>query len=560
MTAAAPEFEGVSCRPESRLRFALPFRFERDTIADRIGSLIGMTVDHWTSAEGAPASGPVAAPVWGRSSLAHARLYLLPHLGAFINTDPATVSPHSSRAAAHLMSLTPAGVRALRGDRHHANWALKPRYREPLQLRIEAADVMLLELGIGVLVITICVLDDTAAAWFEALHSLRFAAGERAPAVYVCPDGFRDVSECPVLLTGRKENVINAATVFRVLLTGGRIDTEEYRKSWWQPIFLAEQLVPYSSVFLDGASADDHQRMLLAHRLRFAFGPTQDVSASAAMLNAVDDDGLPYAERMLFTCAVDGGGFLACDAPETEFWKSTLPSHLQAEYLLVFLVVLAQRTALVSMSKRVAEQWAQPVAPDETSRVATSAQAFAGLLGSILEYTARLEFAQIFHTQHHHACYELWRRAFEVSLVYEEVRSEVDAMRAFLDERAQARANEQERSKEARQRRFERLIYIITFLVLPAQIPIGLFAARLADWPGVRDWNGTAEELGTLVFLVVVSLLGLAFYLRGRVKSHPGVATSWRGLRGLRLTTSQTQPAASITSDSTSRDDLPRPR
>jgi hypothetical protein len=156
---------------------------------------------------------------------------------------------------------------------------------------------------------------------------------------------------------------------------------------------------------------------------------------------------LPYAHRMWFSLTLEGGGFVACDAPETPFWSETMPAHLREQYFLLFLFALHQRFTLMTLSHQVCARWSN-------GEVAQAEARFADLRETLLEFTARGNFDQIMQRDHHDRCFRAWREVFGTARLYREVADEVRELHAMLlmrkTERIQQLAEEQRCLTEAR--------------------------------------------------------------------------------------------------------------
>jgi hypothetical protein len=523
-TVSAPELMGLTVRSASRLYLSLPFilsdELEFASCADSISSVGTEVWDERPERK--------SGPLWTRRPLKLARETLLPHLANGLNPDQGQSHARPHPATALLWHLSPAALQLLRADSNNARWeVVAGKGAEPIPIKLEAAHLSLYRARSAVLTFEVSVLVTEATSWFAALNALR-NAGRSDVVLTITPDGKRERGQGPLLPSGTTPT----STEIRELV--GRLldlsihprlprprasDGNQPEARWWSEIYLPGQLVPFPCLFVDGVGGDRDRVLQLAHRIRFGFGPQQAIDAGRPLLDRSPAEVWDYERGALFIAAVDGAGFLACDAPDHEFWRSTLPNHLREQYHVGFTIALAQRAALMNMSRLVAREWPAEGDHSRSSDHVEQRWVFARLLAYLQEYTARLEFDQAFHTEHHQNAYDRWRRALAVASLYREVHDEVEAMQDFL-------SAESESESEHRQRRFEILIFLLTFIVLPAQLPLALFAARLGEWPGIRDWPAWAEELGTALYAVMLLGIGAYVFLASR-----RLGRFWKGRR-----------------------------
>jgi len=192
---------------------------------------------------------------------------------------------------------------------------------------------------------------------------------------------------------------------------------------------------------------------------------------------------LAYAERMWFVFSLEGGAFVAVNAPETDFFRRELPSHLRNEYFLLFLLTLHQRFALMSLSQQVSEHWLRG---DEGER----AKAFERIRDTLLEFTARGYFSQAMQREHHHRVYQRWQEIFQLERLYQEVSDEVREMHEFLQMR---------QSKKLEER--------LNFLTFVIGIPALLFG-----FLSINLYRITAKEEGLSIWWALV-LAASAFFV-----------------------------------------------
>ena len=500
---------GLTVRPVSRLYLSFPFILsDALEFASCAGAISSVGTEVWDERPERKAS-----PLWAPRPLKLARETLLPHLANGLNPDQPQSQTRRQPATALLWQLSPAALQLLRADSNNSRWeVVAGKGAEPIPIKLEAAHLSLFRARSAVLTFEVSVLATEATSWFAALNALR-NAGRSDVVLTITPDGKRERGQGPLVQSGTTPTSNEIRELVRRLLdlsvhpsqlSPGMNDGLQPEARWWSGIYLPGQLVPFTCLFVDGVGGDRDRELELAHRIRFGFGPKQAIEVGRPLLDRTLADVWDYERGALFIAAVDGAGFLACDAPDHEFWRSTMPNHLREQYHIGFTIALAQRAALMNMSRLVAREW--PADGDDSAPADHGEQrrVFTRLLSYLQEYTARLEFAQAFHTEHHQSAYHRWRSALGVAGLYKEVHDEVESMQDFL-------SAESEAQNDHRQRRFELLIFLLTFIVLPAQLPLALFAARVGEWPGIKDWPAWAEELGTALYATM--LLGIGVYV-----------------------------------------------
>ncbi len=458
--AAAP-LKVVVDRTASSTRFVYPFIFAAESLPQRAERFSALT----------RTVGKAERHVWRRQAFVTDDM--LAHVAAFV--DPPGGAPLSAclwRVEDEVLR-SPSGLGA--GRAHPgADWMLVTRLGE-VAFAIEAIELALFEHGVGFLTISALPESSELSDWFTFLHFFRYIGGKRASEVRatrtVGVDGAdgqaRTVGFFPSL--GDHADQAGTATpqprhfreVIADLLTGGARPGAAHE--WWREIFVPGMLLPYASLFVDGCRAEDMHTV--RYRLRNFFHADQFVHPSA------DDGGaglLPYAVNQWFFSSLNGGGFLAFDAPATEFFRVTLPGHIRAQYFLLFLLALEQRFVLMQLSQEVAEQWGGGgERPTETARAA----AFADIRDRLLAFTAQGYFAQAMQEEHHHRSYSQWQETFELPRLYDTVAAEVREMHSYLEQRQRDHVEHMARVQESRSLTIDRRLNLVTWLL---GIPVSL--------------------------------------------------------------------------------------
>jgi hypothetical protein len=265
-------------------------------------------------------------------------------------------------------------------------------------------------------------------------------------------------------------------------------------------------LIPYAALYLDGVSAAEiPERVYRARGFFYA----------AQLLHPSDEDRrldqhpalLPFGERIWFASSVEGGTFLAFDAPRHDFWRQRLPDHLANQYFLLFLLALHQRLALMALSDEVAGRWpAVPLAGGEEERE----RAFREIHDKLLAFTARSYFAQVMQREHHHRVYRRWLETFQIERLYAEVNAEVREMFEYSlllrTERIadlQQETAERERLRQDRLDLLERRLGQLAFIFGPPGLVVGFLGAT----GGVRWTTALALTVAGLIVGVIALLV-----------------------------------------------------
>jgi len=216
-------------------------------------------------------------------------------------------------------------------------------------------------------------------------------------------------------------------------------------KTWWKEVFVSGHLIPFSVLFVDGSKKEDIFPLL--YRVRSFFHSEQFIHPAPEDLIRSHPGLLPYADDQWFVFSLEGGAFVAFTAPEKDFFRKNLPTHLRDQYFLLFLLTLHQRFALTRLSQEVSEHWLRGN-EDERMRY------FKRIRSSLMEFTARGYFIQVVQRENHHRFYRNWQEVLQVERLYQEVNDEVQEMyNDLLLQRSEA--------EERASRSLERLVAIL---------------------------------------------------------------------------------------------------
>jgi len=368
-----------------------------------------------------------------------------------------------------------------------ADWFLTlPQKEIPFQLT--DVQLSLFRVGVGFLTVSAKPKSQEIADWLDFLHSFRFIRGQRGVGLRMeRRTGIDQISPFFPQPAGGSEKHPdgkgNFAEIVNAILNTAAIEGDMKGGDWWQEVFVPGQLIPFATLYVDGQDISEEAISELLYRVRNFFPSERVIQPAPEDLRLDHPSLLAYAERMWFVFSLEGGAFVAINAPETDFFRRELPSHLRNEYFLLFLLTLHQRFALMSLSQQVSEHWLRG---DEGER----AKAFERIRDTLLEFTARGYFSQAMQREHHHRVYQRWQEIFQLERLYQEVSDEVREMHEFLQMR---------QSKKLEER--------LNFLTFVIGIPALLFG-----FLSINLYRITAKEEGLSIWLAL-SLTVIAFVI-----------------------------------------------
>lgn len=332
-------------------------------------------------------------------------------------------------------------------------------------------ELALFGVGVGFLTVAVRPVDADVPTWLAFLHYFRVMNGNHDVSLTITAPAARRSSKFA-------QGAVTYAAIRDTLLSTASLLGEQ-DKYWWYDVFVPDRMIPFAALFVDGLDGK-RERGELLYRVRNFFRNEQTVIATDEDLQVKGHPSLlPYVEGQQFLFSLEGGSFVAFDAPKDNvFFRETLPSHLRDQYFLVFLLALHQRFALIRLSQRVAERWTD----DRDGRFSR----FGRIQEDFLDFSARGYFVQVMQREHNHRFYRKWHEVFQMNALYQEVRDEVREMHDYLltkqNERlqelqeGQRRHLEQEAEKskqdrEARDRREKEINLLIGSATLAVAIP-----------------------------------------------------------------------------------------
>ena len=488
----------------SFLNLTYPFGFDQAPFPDILQSVQQCA---WQINIGSP-------QVWGERQMPQDDL--LPHVANYLYFNNDKIDPLITRGdlgSAHFWRMeticreSPQGLGCQRNNR----WEVHVDNKPPIPIQLRNIDLSLFSHGIGFITIQLEVLSDQIADWADAQNRLRFANGSRAPLLRVerksGKDQYAEFTPAPQQIgtatpTAPPTPFTMEALLSIILTAAGFQDSKSV-----QELFVAGRMLPYLVLYVNRQVSPEPKHphgqgelKQLLYQLRRIFHSTQHLHPSPQNLTLKSKYYLNYARNQWFWFSLEGGGFLAVDAPDTPFFRSDLPIHLDDQYFLIFLIALQQRFTLMSLSNEVAHSWI-PVGKNLDTRLAV----FRSIRDRLFNFTARGYFCQVMQRENHHRCYLRWQNVFQISKLYEEVQGEVRDMHDYI-------TDQQRRQRDLRVTLFTLLLSIIVgaptlamaFLSINLEgitakeegLPVGSALGWVALWTGAFARIFTVIRIG----------------------------------------------------------------
>jgi hypothetical protein len=488
----------------SFIYFVYPFLFDTDQFASYLN---GFELAHWEGRKR-------PLKVWDQQDFPEEEL--LSHVADFLNP------PEDKAPAARLLKLRDDALRSPRGlgggENSSVDWRLVTAHGE-IPFCVLSIQLALFRIGVGFL--TVCAeptnRSDQADDWLDFLHYFRFARDQRGVSLVASRKvGFDRETRQPRTepffpdpaggLEHHPDGSGNVTDLLYALLSTAV--PQQTDGSWWRDVFIPGQLLPFAVIYADGIA--DEEILYLTYRIRNFFRSQQEMHPARDDLRLDHELLLPYAEGQWFFFSLDGGGYIACNSPETEFFRRTLPDHLRTHYFLLFLLALQQRFALMMLVEQVAAQWSvgdSHAVSEESQRLRE--EAFARIRDQLLFFTAHGHFAQVMQREHHHRCYRKWQDIFQVAQLYQEVSDEVRYMHSYLQTEQERRTQRLEESRRKQTESLERRLNLIAWVIgVPALALAVLDAIGPVSLSVVLYTLLGSLVTGLLVYLVVIFLVG----------------------------------------------------
>jgi len=441
----------------SWVRFVYPFLFKPSEWESRVQAIEAM---EW------PGRDQRRLQVWQRATFPQEDL--LAHVRDYLNPPPETT------ATAYLWKMTAEARQSPRGLGAQADWTLLYPPQNSVPFRMVDLELAMFHWGVGFLTVEVGLAEADPGRWLDCIHYFRFADGTRNVRVQA---HWRQEPFFPEMAGGLKSHPDGTGVLMDVLrgLLGAP------GAPWWREVFIPGQLIPYAVLYVDGM--EEAQVPELLYRVRNFFPSRREVLLTDSDRRLSHPALLPYADRMWFVGTLEGGAFVALDAPPTHFFRREMPDHLRKAYFLLFLLASCQRFTLMHISSEVSERWPRG-REDERLRV------FETIRDTFLEFTSRGYFQQVMQRENHHRVYRHWQVVLQVDRIYQEVREEIREMYEALIVRT-----------EHEERRLERLLNVTAWILGPPALALAfLDAIGPVSWKMALAFTVAAEVLGIGVF------------------------------------------------------------
>jgi len=389
---------------------------------------------------------------------------LLSHIADFLNP------PEGRSPTALLWQMGHATMESLDGLGVNAEWILATPGGN-IAFKILSAQLALFKVGVGFLTLEIKPLSDgdNFGDWFNLLHYFRFCRGQRRVSLSLRKSAYDQETKqrtmevyFPEPAGGLNANPDGMGSLYNIiesmLITGNSMDP------WWQDVFIPGQLMPYAVLNIDDIDEDVIPSTI--YRIRNFFHEQQPLYPAPEDLSLENEALLHYTENQWFFFSLDGGGFISFNAPETEFFRISLPDHLKKHYYLLFILALQQRFVLMALENEVAVHWPMDDDLENSGELAISrGEAFQKTQDLLLSFAARGYFVQVMQREHHHRCYRKWQEIFQVDRLYKDVNDEVRYMHNYLQTQHELERQKAETERLKQREAFQRRINLIAWFV-----------------------------------------------------------------------------------------------
>lgn len=301
----------------------------------------------------------------------------------------------------------------------HGEWRIVPAQRERAGERasgdgipIAISDVRfaLFPTGVGFLSITVRPKTADLAAWVSALHAMRLTDGRRSAFVSRRSTGV-DTWRGWSPVTGAVDEEWGVTTL-------DELTTKLLGEGWWEPAWPPGRSLTYSALFVD--DLPDGERQLLRYAVANHFHADQWLAPAE---EEPFGTWMVYNGRAGFVTTIEGSAFIASNLPSTPFFDDELPTYIEREYGLVYLLAIHERSALLRLLEDAA------IAPDPRHRL-RQARRFA-------EFAAARHSLEAIQRENHHRYSRSCAAANGVDELYAGVESVIVGFRAEAEQRLQ---------------------------------------------------------------------------------------------------------------------------
>jgi hypothetical protein len=431
---------------------------------------------------------------------------LLPHIANYLNPPASKLATARTwRLTNEVLSSPTAGLGGGAGQ-SSTRWYLVTPYGE-IAFCIHDVQLILFKIGVGLLSVHAAPIEKVTDVdqWLDFTHFFRFYRGRsdvhlRAEKrIGLDPDSKQPIYEAffPAPAGGLEQHPDGSGLLddlIQAILQTVALRNDE---QWWRDAFVPGTMLPYAVFYMDGVP--EEKRQLMRYRVRKFFHSRQEIHPAEEEFHPQQRNVLEYTDNQWFTFSLDGGAYIAFDAPQTSFFRQVMPDHLRKQYYFLFLLTLHQRFALTMLSEQVAEQWLEEL---DSAQLFLQDQelAFAKIHDSLLTFTAFGHFVQVVQRENPHRCYQRWQQTFQLAELYQEVKDEIDYM---YDDLVTKRSVQQRLLQEAQQqqsKRLEQRLNNIAWLIGTVALALGFIEA-------IQSTN----VITVVIVGVLSSIVGLIF-------------------------------------------------
>lgn len=321
--------------------------------------------------------------------------------------------------------------------------------------------------------------------WLDFLHYFRFTQGNRNVDIQIHKqigydkENQKKLTEpffpsCASESTEKHDGLGVFNDVIHGVLETAKLDNDT--KPWWREVFIPGQLIPFVTLYVDGLHPDEQMPFL--YRTRKFFHSKREYSPTKFDLDLENPFLLQYVDKQWFTYSLDGGCFIAFDAPDTDFFRNQLPNHITNQYFLIFLITLQQRFVLTALTEEVAKEWLLRISKDFNENNQNEIEAsFEKIRDRILNFSALGHFSQATQRQNLHNYYLKWQDIFGVNKLFSEVNEEIRYIYEYLQEIREKKNQKLLQEERKRAKKFERRINLIALLFGPPAIGLAFLDA-----------------------------------------------------------------------------------
>lgn len=338
-----------------------------------------------------------------------------------------------------------------------------------VQFVILSVELYLFRTGMGAIVFEVSpnLPDQNLGVWFDFLSYFRFFGGYRRVFIectraigYDQENKERIVEPFFPPIAKRDPEASDGSGLITELIAGlldtGRLPEEP--SEWWKDIFIPNQFLPFSIVFIDESDPADipdqvYQYRKMLHSRQVIIPPKFETSLNHDCLHA-------YAKDQWFVFSLDGGGFIAFDPPDSYFFKTELPIHLMDQYFLVFILTIHQRFILTHLADEVVHVWLT-----ETSDDKDEYNMLNKLLSIFKAFASLGNYNQVMQRDNLHQVYQKWQAVFQIDLLYQSVNQEIQHISNYLQSKQENAMKQIEEAQNRQTKRLERQINVITLLI-----------------------------------------------------------------------------------------------